>query len=146
MKNNYKLLQILTEASDFAPSPNAHLGSDQATYPVQEAFQKAGIDMNQEIMVLEMEHVRHSVKENPSTGTASDIASSLEDLRAGAIAKIEADPDLDMETLGEDGVLLLYGYENDVVLEEDIPEGYEYLLCLSLPLDLPTDYIILQKK
>ena len=109
--------------ADFAPSPNSNIPDANAEeYDVATAFKKAGVDMSKPVMVIH------------SYGSASFGGNDKDEMSAeAAIKKLEAERQDRSKQYTDDGEEVPedhhgYEFENNSVLEEDMPEGHEYKL------------------
>ena len=127
------------EDADFAPSPNSDIPDANAEdFDVATAFKKAGVDMSKPVIVI---HAYGSA----SFGGGDETEMSAE----AAIKKLEAERQENQKNFTDDGKEVpsdIHGYEfsNYSVLEEEMPEGYEYKL--SYYLDGDYTYSIAQQK
>lgn len=115
----------LLKEDGFTTSSHGLTDTDDATYPVLEAFKKAGIDMTKPVIVIE--DSGEPVEENPQ-----ELAQDLEETRKNLIKDYEEDDDFPA----------YYEYENHTILPEDIPEGREFKVCFHI--FESNDYSILQ--
>jgi hypothetical protein len=125
--------------ADFAPSPNSNIPDANAEdFDIATAFKKAGVDMSKPVMVLH------------SYGSAAFGGSDKDEMSAeAAIKKLESERQENRKSFTDDGKEVpsdIHGYEfeNHSVLEEEMPEGYEYKL--SYFLDGDYTYAITQEK
>ena len=122
---NFNLKKFLVEnrlttnskvlAEEFAPSSAPISGIEDATYPVEEAFKKAGIDMSKPVIVI------HSETGNPVKQDPSEIVSELEKLRQDYSEEVEEGDDFPV----------FYEYDNNTVLASEMPEGTSYKLAVG---------------
>jgi len=133
---NFNLKKFLTEnklttnsrmlnEEGFTTSSHGLTDFDEATYPVLEAFKKAGIDMNKMVSVIE--DGGEPIERNPQK-----LAQELERTRKSILEDYEEGDDFPV----------FYEYENNTVLPEDMPEGKEFKVCFHI--FESNDYSILQ--
>ena len=121
-----------TEKEDFAPSPNAHLGIDDATYSVQKAFKKAGVNMNKPVKIFYHEGIAYWQSEKQYEVDPKVLVKELEEKR---LKEFKDHPN---------STSIVYEYENYTVFPSDMPEDYEYKLSFFYAEEYT--YSIVQKK
>ena len=99
---------------EFAPSSSPVKGIEDATYSVQEAFKKAGVDMTRPVTVI------HSEQSRPYQQDPTVLAKDLERLKQDFMEEYEEGDDFPV----------FYEYDNNTVLADEMPEGKNYKLAV----------------
>jgi len=124
MADNFDLRQFLVEnkittnsrllKEEFTPSSSPIKGIEDAKYPVEEAFKKAGVDMTKPVTVI------HSEQGRPYQQDPIRLAKELEELKQDFMEEYQEGDDFPV----------FYEYDNNTVLADEMPRDKNYKLAV----------------
>ena len=154
MKNNFDLKNFLTENkltsnSRLAEGDIPFYNSSKeefpylADYPVDQAFQKAGVDMSKPVTLTNVNIHGYDQEEDSEEHDATKAASSLEARRKEGIAQALKDYGKEWDDLRQTSRGVMPDYAFDEAGYDETPDGHDFKLVIEFE---ETDYVIVSQK
>lgn len=154
MKNNFDLKNFLTENkltsnSRLAEGDIPFYNSSKeefpylADYPVDQAFQKAGVDMSKPVTITQVNIHGHNQEEDSQEHDATKAASVLEARRKEGIAQALKDYGKEWDDLKQTSTGVMPDYSFDQAGYDEIPDGHDFKLVIEYE---EGDYVIVSQK